>query len=155
MGLEIERKFLVKDDSWRDYISSSTKFYQGYIHSDSSKSIRIRIEGDVTKLNIKRATDRMDVREEFEYDINSKIGKELLDIFCKDSVITKTRHILIDGHKWEIDEFHGDNAGLVIAEIELSDVNEIFKLPDWIDVEITEDERYINSNLCKKPYKDF
>lgn len=163
--MEIERKFLLLNDDWRSDVIQSTHFHQGYLSSNPKSSVRIRIEGDMANINIKSATIGMS-RAEYEYAIPLAEAKQLLDTLCEQPQISKTRHI-VAAHAdtsaensaengapltWEIDEFHGDNAGLIVAEIELSDETQAFLKPAWLGQEVTDDIRYYNSCLAKHPY---
>lgn len=153
MAIEIEHKFLIKNDAWKNSISKSSEYKQGYLVSDSKRSIRIRISNNKAWLNIKSATIGTH-RQEFEYEIPLTEGTEILNSLCEKSLIEKIRHFVpFEQHTWEIDVFTGDNEGLIVAEIELSRTGESFKIPDWIDKEVTADLRYYNNNLCKNPYK--
>ena len=155
MPVEIERKFLVRNDAWWPHVSRSRKIRQGYLGPLSKASVRVRIDGEKANLNIKSATLGMQ-RSEYEYSIPMKDAIEMLDNLCEGPQIDKNRHIVIFGdHTWEIDEFFGDNLGLIMAEIELDDPDERFEIPDWLGVEVTEDERYYNVNLVKNPYKNW
>ena len=154
MALEIERKFLLIDEAWRDAVTQSTLFRQGYLTpsvQDAKASVRVRAEGQRGVLNVKSV--RLGIqRHEYEYDIPLDEANEMLDTLCG-AIIEKTRHLVPFGaHQWEIDEFHGDNAGLIVAEIELSAVDEAFASPAWLGGEVTEDARYYNVALVNKPY---
>jgi len=155
MGLEIERKFLLKNDGWRDQISDSTSMRQGYLAPLDTSSVRVRIEGDKANLNIKSAT--MGIRRmEYEYAIPLEDAIEMLDQLCPKPQVNKTRHIVVVGsHVWEIDEFYDENEGLVVAELELSEENEAFVKPDWLGEEVSDDPRYYNVSLINHPYKDW
>lgn len=155
MGIEIEKKFLLANDNWRQQVEKSIDFRQGYLVGSEKSSVRIRIQGEQANLNIKGATLGVR-RQEFEYPIPMADASELLDTLCARPIIEKTRHYISDGdHTWEIDEFAGDNAGLIVAEIELSDENETFTEQDWLGTEVSEDKRYYNSMLIKNPYKNW
>lgn len=153
MPIEIERKFLLANNDWRDQVDYSHRIRQGYMGEMDKASVRIRIQGDKANINIKSAT--LEIRRmEYEYEIPLTEAEEMLDQLCKQPQVDKTRHIVEQGkHKWEIDEFYGDNEGLIVAEIELSDEAEAFEKPDWIGEEVTEDARYYNVNLIKHPFK--
>ena len=156
MAKEIERKFLLADDSWRSEVIKSTLFRQGYLAGGVESSVRVRVEGDSANINIKSAT--LDIsRLEYEYEIPLDDAGELLDNLCQKPIIEKTRHIVPadSGHKWEIDEFCGDNAGLIVAEIELGSEDELFAKPAWLGKEVSDDPRYYNVCLVKHPYKDW
>lgn len=155
MGIEIERKFLLANDNWRQHLDHSVKFSQGYISGSDKSSVRVRIEGEKSNLNIKGATLGI-TRQEFEYAIPMADAKELLATLCDKPLIEKIRHyVLVGQHTWEIDEFLGDNEGLIVAEIELSDEQETFIAQDWLAEEISQDKRYYNSMLIKNPYKNW
>jgi adenylate cyclase len=155
MALEIEHKFLLKNDNWRKHITRSVNYRQGYLCGNDKTSIRIRISDTQAWLNIKSATIG-NHRQEFEYEIPLNEANEMLNTLCHQPLIEKTRHFVEhDQHLWEIDEFSGDNAGLVVAEVELKSLDESFSLPDWVSQEVTDDLRYYNNNLCKNPYKNW
>ena len=152
MGLEIERKYKVKDLSYRQNAVECQYYKQGYISTDKARTIRIRIAGDSAFLTIK-STNRGCTRQEFEYPIPLADAAEMLDTLCLPGIIEKKRYIYrYEGHTWEIDEFLGDNAGLVVAEIELKSESELFQLPPFIGSEVTGDPRYYNSSLSVTPY---
>ena len=152
MGTEIERKFLLKSDAWRNEVTESTRLVQGYLLRGDKSAVRVRIKDDVAELNIKHTQDGIN-RLEYEYEIPLADAREILDEVAQKPLIDKTRHHVVhDGHLWEIDEFHGENAGLVVAEIELARADEPFKKPAWLGQEVSLDQRYYNSNLSKLPY---
>ncbi|GFO72166.1 adenylate cyclase [Bathymodiolus japonicus methanotrophic gill symbiont] len=152
MAIEIERKFLLANDNWRALVSKSINYRQGYLNSDQHSSVRIRVSDDTAKINIKSATIGAQ-RHEYEYDIPAQDAHELLNTLCHQPLVEKTRRlVVINQHTWEIDEFAGENQGLIVAEIELSDVNETFEKPGWVGKEVTEDVRYYNNQLAKQPY---
>lgn len=157
MGLEIERKFLLKNDDWKKLVSKSTAFKQGYLVSpnsidDAKSSVRLRIEGDEANINIKSMTLSI-TRQEYEYPIPLADALKMLKELCEQPLVEKTRHIVnYESHTWEIDVFLGDNEGLVVAEIELENENEEFSLPDWIGEEVSEKVKYYNVNLIEMPY---
>ena len=158
MGIEIERKFLLIDESWREAAHKVEPMAQGYLNDlamvDSGAmqtSVRVRIEGDAAFLNIK-SREAGPSRQEFDYEIPVADARALLAL-CVGGKIDKRRHYLQhEGHLWEIDEFLGDNAGLVVAEIELGHVDEIFVKPAWLGVEATHAQRYYNLALASRPY---
>ena len=155
MAIEIERKFLLKDDSWRKDVDAGTDYQQAYLVGSKAASVRVRIEGDRALLNIKSATLGI-TRQEYEYPIPLADAKALLTDLCEQPIIEKTRyHVMHAGHEWEIDEFKGQNAGLVVAEIELPDENAEFARPAWLGREVSEDPRYYNVSLVKNPYQNW
>jgi adenylate cyclase len=155
MAIEIERKFLLRDESWRDAADGGTRFRQGYLIGAERASVRVRIEGDQANINIKSATLGIK-RQEYEYAIPLDEAEELLDTLCEQPQISKTRYLVPYGeHTWEIDVFDGDNAGLVVAEVELAAEDEAFARPPWIGEEVSGDTRYYNVCLVKHPYKDW
>jgi adenylate cyclase len=152
MGTEIERKFLLKSDAWRNEVTESTRLVQGYLLRGDKSAVRVRIKDDVAELNIKHTQDGIN-RLEYEYEIPLADAREILDEVAQKPLIDKTRHHVVhDGHLWEIDEFYGENAGLVVAEIELARADEPFEKPAWLGQEVSLDQRYYNSNLSKLPY---
>jgi adenylate cyclase len=152
MALEIERKFLVRSDEWRAQVRERVRMRQGYLSSSSRCSIRVRIAGERAWLNLKAKRSGM-TRLEFEYSIPLADADEILGQLCEGPLIEKYRHeVAIGAHVWEIDEFLGDNAGLVVAEIELTSEDEHFERPSWLGEEVTHDERYYNFNLAKRPF---
>lgn len=151
MAREIERKFLLKNDSWRTSVEHSRPLRQGYLCGNERASVRVRIAGEDANLNVKSATLGVE-RLEFEYPVPVEDARALLSDLAG-MVVEKTRHeIRVGGHRWEIDEFVGDNAGLVVAEIELEDADESFDRPDWLGEEVSEDPRYYNTELARHPY---
>lgn len=152
MGLEIERKFLLADASWRTQVSHSQRLCQGYLGGDERASVRVRINGEQANLNIKAARAGTS-RAEFEYALPLADAREILASLCREPCIEKTRHwVHYGGHAWEIDEFHGANAGLLVAEIELQSEQEDFARPAWLGAEVTHELRYYNSQLVQQPY---
>ncbi len=154
MGMEIERKFLLKDDSWRS-MASGTMCRQGYLSSDRERIVRVRIikdKGFVTVKGIAREATRL----EYEYEIPENDAKEMLNELCEKPLIEKNRYkIDYKGLTWEIDEFFGENQGLIVAEVELERENQAFEKPEWVGKEVTGDPRYFNSNLIKNPFKNW
>ena len=151
MGIEIERKFLPRDDSWRASIARSTRMTQGYLGGDRC-SVRVRVAGDQAWLNVKSKT-LGDTRSEYEFAIPAEEGRAMLAEFCPQA-LDKVRHIVpFAGHDFEIDEFLGDNAGLVVAEIELERADAAFERPAWLGAEVTNDARYYNVNLVREPFR--
>ena len=155
MPIEIERKFLLANNDWKEHVNRSLRIRQGYMGEIDKASVRIRVQGDKANINIKSATLSMR-RMEYEYEIPLIEAEEMLDQLCKQPQVDKTRFIVEQGKfKCEIDEFYGDNEGLLVAEIELDDENEAFDKPQWLGEEVTEDPRYYNVNLIKQPYKSW
>ena len=144
MAKEIERKFLVKDDTWRN--AKGTRYRQGYLNSAKERIVRVRTIKDKGYLTIKGITVGAS-RMEFEYEIPRRDADKLLDI-CEKPLIEKTRYKVEEGgFVWEIDEFFGDNQGLIVAEVELESEDQEFTKPDWVGEEVTGDSRYFHSNL--------
>lgn len=151
MGVEIERKFLVAGDAWRS-LGEPVLLRQGYLNADPARTVRVRIEGQGAQLTIKSKNVGA-MRGEWEYPIPVSEAAELLGSVCERPLIEKyRRRIEHQGHVWEVDEFLGDNLGLVVAEIELAAADEAFARPDWIGEEVTGDPRYYNSSLIRLPY---
>lgn len=152
MGKEIERKFLVKGDGWRAS-SQGIRYRQGYIQTAGGTTVRIRSAGEVGYVTFKGKTQGM-TRSEYEYKIPVGDADEMLELFCRRPLIEKIRYrIPHDQQIWEVDEFLGENHGLIIAEIELTDESQKISLPEWIGEEVTSDHRYFNSNLAQHPFK--
>ena len=154
MGIEIERKFLVADEGWRQAATRQTRFSQGYLSRDPARTVRVRIAGDAAFLTIKGATTGA-TRAEFEYDVPVADAQQLLAM-CDGPVVEKVRHLC--GHAgmtWEVDEFLGANAGLVVAEIELQTEDQAFERPAWLGEEVTGDARYVNANLAVRPFSSW
>lgn len=155
MALEIEHKFLLADDGWRSEVERSVFYRQGYLSGSPLSSVRVRISDTQAWLNIKSAAIGSH-RQEYEYEIPLADANAILDDLCHKPLIEKVRHFVSrEAHVWEIDEFMGDNAGLIVAEIELSQIGESFAKPAWIGEEVTADLRYYNNNLTKYPFKDW
>jgi len=155
VALEIERKFLLRSEAWRALARSRVLMRQGYLSSNNHSSIRVRIAGDDAWLNLK-AKRSTRTRLEFEYPIPRDDADEILRDLCSGPLVEKYRHEIVAGpHVWEVDEFLGDNAGLIVAEIELGSEDEPFDRPQWLGAEVTEDERYYNFNLAKRPYREW
>lgn len=150
MGVEIERKFLLAGDGWRS-LGDAVSMRQGYLSSDKARVVRVRVEGEQAYLTIKGKSVGA-TRGEWEYPIPLADARELLAL-CEQPLVEKTRRrIDFRGHTWEVDEFFGVNAGLVVAEIELPSEQASFDKPDWVGAEVTDDPRYYNSSLVKRPY---
>jgi adenylate cyclase len=149
MGVEIERKFLVQGGAWRQ--GTGVRMVQGYLNRDKARTVRVRLAGDAAFLTIK-GTSVGATRAEFEYPIPLADAQALLAL-CDGPLIDKTRYrIPVDSVVWEVDEFAGDNVGLVVAEVELPSEDAVFPKPGWIGEEVTHDARYFNSNLAAHPF---
>lgn len=149
MAIEIERKFLVAGTAWRD--ATGVLFSQGYLNRDKERTVRVRIAGEKAFLTIKGLTKGAS-RAEYEYEIPVADGEQLLKL-CEKPIIEKVRRIVShDGATWEVDEFLGENAGLVVAEIELQSEDQAFTQPEWLGEEVTHDSRYFNSSLANHPF---
>ncbi len=153
MADEIERKYLVTGDAWREG-ARGVRYTQGYISRDADRIVRIRRAGEKAFITIKGGVQGI-TRKEYEYSIPMADAEEMLKL-CVGGVIDKTRTVVeYHGKHWEVDEFHGDNAGLIVAELELNREDEAFDLPPWIGADVSDDPRYFNSNLSEHPYKDW
>jgi len=151
MAKEIERKYLV-NMALLATLPKGLRIVQGYIPTRDLTAVRVRIKGSCAYLTIKSANQGM-TRQEFEYEIPVEDAQQMLHELCGDTLIDKTRYeIPMGNHIWELDVFEGTNKGLVVAEIELTNENESFDLPNWITEEVTADERYYNSNLIQQPF---
>ncbi len=152
MGKEIERKFLVKGEAWKA-LAAGTVYRQGYLSTVKERTVRVRTVGEKGFLTIKGVTTGV-TRAEFEYEVPAADANAMLDGLCEKPLVEKTRYrIPLDGYTWEVDEFHGDNDGLVVAEVELKSADEKPPLPEWVGEDVSSDPRYFNSNLVKKPFK--
>lgn len=150
MGKEIERKFLVKGDAWKS-LAKGTSYRQGYLNSTKERTVRIRTVGDKAFLTIKGIAVGA-TRAEYEYEIPMADCNAMLDNLVEKPIIEKKRYkVSYRGFTWEIDEFFGENQGLVVAEVELKSEDQVFETPDWIGQEVTGDPRYFNSNLISHP----
>ncbi len=159
MAREIERKFLLKSDDWKKDSYQKTHFAQGYLNDifdqSSKSSVRVRLEGDRANMNIKSLEIGLS-RDEYEYEIPYAEGRKMLSSLCVGPVIEKDRYLVkVGGHVWEIDEFHGDNAGLVVAEVEMQSEDEQVEIPLWAGREVTEEVRFYNISLSKKPFNSW
>ena len=151
MGKEIERKFLVRGDVWRS-LAKGTACRQGYLNSAVERTVRIRTIGDRAFLTIKGPAVGA-TRAEYEYEIPVADCDAMLDALAEKPIIEKKRYkVPLDGLTWEIDEFFGENTGLIVAEVELESEGQTFRKPEWVGEEVTADPRYFNSNLVKHPY---
>ncbi len=154
MATEIERKFLLKNDRWRT-LATGVIYRQGYLSRKKEASVRIRIAGNQGYLTIKGLTVG-NKRAEFEYPIPVEDAEIMLDTMCDRPLIEKIRYkIQQNGLIWEIDEFLRENQGLILAEVELKEENQVVELPDWIGVEVSDDARYFNINLVKEPFSQW
>jgi adenylate cyclase len=158
MGIEIEKKFLLTKDNWRKQAYKVTRMAQGYLNDmkamregTQKASVRIRIAGEQAFLNMK-SRELGHTRLEFEYEIPMADAEALLKL-CVGGLIDKHRHYVIHaGFVWEVDEFHGDNQGLIVAEIELPSADAVFEKPDWCGIEVTDSIRYYNLSLAERPF---
>jgi len=161
MGIEIERKFLVTGDGWRQEAHETVAMAQGYLNDQAAMdsgaqkaSMRVRLAGDEAFLNIK-SRELGHTRQEFDYPIPPQDARALLEL-CVGGMIDKRRHYVNHGgHLWEVDEFLGENAGLVVAEIELDSADEAFQRPAWLGCEVTDGARYYNLALASRPYSQW
>ncbi len=152
MGIEIERKFLVINDAYKNS-STAVLYRQGYISSDFQRVVRVRVAGKKGFLTLKSKVSDIS-RLEFEYEIPLADAMEMLEHLCLKPLIEKNRYQLtIDGNVWIVDEFSGDNEGLVVAEIELDSEQQFFSRPAWIGEEVSGDPKYLNASLVSYPYK--
>ena len=155
MPVEIERKFLVAGDGWRRQVVRSELFRQGYLATTATSSVRVRVGGGRGWLGIKGRVVGPS-RAEYEYEIPLAEANEILDTMCDEGRLEKYRHWAVIGDReWEIDEFLGDNAGLVVAEVELDDVGEVPEMPPWTGREVTDDVRFYNFSLAERPWPSF
>jgi len=154
MGKEIEKKFLIANEDWRG-LAEGLHYFQGYLSTQKDKTVRVRTIGEKGFLTVKGRTIG-EARLEFEYEIPVKDARELLRELCHQPLIEKKRHkIPFDGFTWEVDEFAGENQGLIFAEIELKYEGQTFSKPQWIGKEVTGDSKYYNANLVNTPYRDW
>ena len=152
MATEIERKFLVQSDDWRDHVRASERFEQAYLCGRGPASVRVRVAGEAANINVKAARIGT-TRSEYEYPIPLADARAMMAEISLGTPVVKTRHwVEHAGHTWEIDVFEGDNAPLVVAEVELDAADERVAHPDWLGAEITEDKRYYNHALAFSPY---
>ena len=153
MQIEIERKFLVKDDSYKAHAVESHRIRQGYIAHDSGRSVRVRIRDGQGILTVKGPFIGLGSRPEWEKELSPQEAEDLFQL-CKPGCVDKTRWIIPAGSRFfEVDEFHGENEGLVLAEIELGSGDEPFVRPSWLGEEVTGDKRYYNGSLARNPFK--
>ncbi|MEN8178908.1 MAG: CYTH domain-containing protein [Pseudomonadota bacterium] len=155
MAVEIERKYLVANNKWKLSVESEAAMKQGYLATVANASIRVRIAKGKAHLNIKSITLGIS-RSEYEYEIPLQDGEEILANLTSGSVIDKVRYkVRCGGHVWDLDLFHGDNEGLVVAEVELDSEDEAFEVPEWAGEEVSTDPKYYNASLVKHPYCDW
>lgn len=154
--IEIERKFLITSDKFRSETTSEERIVQGFLNTHPERTVRIRIKGDSGYLTVKGKSNQSGTsRFEWEMEINLADAEAMLKL-CEDGILEKTRYEVPAGrHIFELDEFHGENKGLIVAEIELQSENEAFEKPDWLGKEVTGDIQYYNSQLSKKPFKSW
>jgi adenylate cyclase len=154
MAIEIERKFRVTSDAWRAAAGSRTLLRQGYLANTARASIRVRLsDREQAWLSVKAVTPGLS-RAEYEVPIAAADAREMLERLCEGGLIEKWRHLVhYQGHEWEVDEFLGENAGLVIAELELASEDAEFARPRWLGAEVTHDERYYNMRLSHRPFR--
>ena len=151
MAQEIERKFMITGEAWRE-LAKGTAYRQGYLSTVKERTVRVRTIDDKGFLTIKGITVGA-TRAEYEYEIPAGDTNEMLDDLCEQPIIEKKRYkVPLDGFIWEIDEFGGVNEGLIVAEIELESEDQKFNKPDWIGDEVSGDPRYFNSNLIANPF---
>jgi len=151
MAKEIERKFLVDLNKLGD-LGSGVAIKQGYIPTADKTVVRVRLAGQAAYLTLK-GKNRGLVRSEFEYEIPASDAEEIISELCRGPIIDKTRYVIeYSGHTWEIDIFHGENDGLVVAEIELQSEEELFDRPNWVTLEVSDDSKYYNSSLLENPF---
>jgi len=152
MGAEIERKFLVTGRDWKP-AAAGVLMRQGYLSLDPRRTVRVRIAGDHGFLTIKGLTTGIS-RREYEYAVPLQDATEMLEALCHRPLIEKTRYqIDVGGTRWEVDEFHGENDGLIVAEVELQAADQAYVRPGWIGQEVSRDARYFNSSLIESPYR--
>ena len=153
--IEIERKFLLRDQSWRREVTRSVEMRQGYLSGEGGKaSFRIRVEAGSARLNIKAAVVGA-ARAEYDYEVPLADGREILDQLCVGRLEKVRHYVERDGLTWEIDEFINDNAGLIVAEVELQSEDQVFARPAWLGAEVTQDRRYYNHHLALHPYRSW
>ncbi|WP_299426602.1 CYTH domain-containing protein [uncultured Meiothermus sp.] len=151
MGTETERKFLVRPSDWKKGAVGMV-YRQGYLSTDKARTVRVRVAGEMGYLTIKGMAEGI-TRLEYEYPIPPTDASELLDQLCLRPLIEKTRYrIEVHGRVWEVDEFAGENQGLVVAEVELESPDHPLELPDWVGEEVTHDPRYLNASLVENPF---
>jgi len=154
MPTEIERKFLVVSEDYKKF-GQRIVIRQGFLSTEKERVVRVRVAGEKAYVTIK-GISKGAVRAEFEYEIPGEDAQFMLDHLCRKPLIEKTRYkVYYEGFTWEVDEFYGDNEGLVVAEIELESEEQVFPKPEWLGEEVTSDPRYYNANLVKHPYREW
>lgn len=155
MAIEIERKFLVSGEGWRALAGARTLLRQGYLANTARASVRVRRAGGRGFVSVKAMTPGL-TRAEYEYEVPPADADAMLDTLCQGPLIEKWRHeVRYAGRDWEIDEFLGANAGLIVAELELESENDVFEMPDWLGAEVTHDLRYYNFRLAEQPWSSW
>jgi adenylate cyclase len=156
MMIEIERKFLVTSDAFKAVAFAKNEIAQGYLNSTPERTVRVRIKGDLGFITVKGKGNSSGMsRFEWEKEIALSEAKSLLEL-CESGVIRKTRYeIKVGNYVFEVDEFYGENEGLVVAEIELQSETDSFEKPSWLGTEVTNDQRYYNAYLSKNPFKNW
>ena len=156
MAIEIERKFLVKNDSFKAFAEQTILIEQGYLAGEGDGVVRVRVTGENAVITIKSGNAENGIaRYEWEYPVPVEDACEMMKM-CGSGIIRKTRYVVPAGkHVFEVDVFHGDNEGVVIAEVELSAEDEIFDHPDWLGAEVTMKKCYYNAFLARHPYKEW
>ncbi len=153
MAEEIERKFLVVGDAWRTQATRTADYRQGYLAINDQCAVRVRLQAGRATLNIKQASTALR-RVEFDYDIPMTDAEQIFRELCAGRQLVKRRHFIeYRGHTWEVDEFGGDNTGLVVAELELESENQPFERPEWLGEEVSGDVRYLNAYLAQHPFR--
>ena len=156
MGVEIERKFLVNSDAFKQQATSQTRIVQGFLNTDPERTVRVRIRGEKGFLTVKGASNESGTtRFEWETEISAAEAANLIDL-CEAGILEKVRfEVPLGKHMFEVDEFLGENKGLILAEVELKHEDERFERPDWLGQEVTGQVQYYNSQLSIKPYKEW
>ena len=154
LNMEIERKFLLKNDEWQQNVKKRISIKQGYISTNPDSIVRIRITDSKSFITLKGKGNNSIAHPEYEYEIPLNDAKEMFELFCNKTGIEKTRNIVeYKGHTWEIDVFEGRHKGLVLAEVELKSVDEFVEIPDWVGEEVSGNPQYYNSYLASKSIK--
>ena len=153
MATEIERKFRIVGDAWRQHAGSGKRYRQGYLSIEPERTVRVRTVNDDQGFVTVKGETVGTRRSEFEFAIPYADAEEMLDTLCLQPLIEKTRYrISHAGLLWEVDEFSGDNGGLVVAEVEMTDENQDIDIPDWVGPDVSDDARYYNANLVTCPF---